>query len=145
MEEVNMKLNTKYHGIKEYNKEDIITFNKGIPGFEGLKRFIIFSVEENEQFSILHSIDDEEIGIVLISPFTKFKDYEFKLTDEKIQKLNITSDEEVLVLNTVTLSSKIEDITINLKAPIIINIKSKLGEQIILDDQKYSIKQTLFN
>lgn len=140
-----MKIATKYHGIKEYNEEDIITFNKGIPGFEALKKFIIFSVEENELFSILHSIEDEETGIVVTSPFTKFKDYEFKLSDEKIQELNITSTEEVLVLNTVTLNSKLEDITINLKAPIVINIKAKLGEQIILDNEKFIIKQTLFN
>lgn len=139
-----MKLNTKYHGIREYNEEDIITFNKGIPGFETLKKFILFSVEENEMFSILHSIEDEEIGIILTSPFIKFKDYEFKLSDEKIQELNITSTEEVLVLNTVTLSSKIDYITINLKAPIVINIKANLGEQIILENEKYLIKQTLF-
>lgn len=139
-----MKITTKYHGIKEYNDKDIISFNKGIPGFEGLKKFILFSVEENELFSILHSIEDAEIGIVLTSPFTNFKDYEFKLSDDKIEDLKITDSKEVLVLNTVTLSSTLEDITINLKAPIVININTKLGEQIILDNEKYMIKQPLF-
>lgn len=139
-----MKLNTKYHGIREYSKEDIITFKKGLPGFEHLKKFILFSVEENELFSILHSIEDEEIGIVVISPFTLFNDYEFKLSDEKLEELKITSPEDVLVLNTVTLNSVISNITTNLKAPIIINIKEKLGEQIILDSDKYKIKHPLF-
>lgn len=139
-----MKLTTKYHGVKEYTDEDIITFKKGLPGFESLTKFILFPAEENQLFSILHSIEDEEIGLVLLSPFEAEKDYEFKLSDNKLQELNIKSTEDVLVLNTVTLSSKAEDITVNLKAPIIINIKEKLGEQIILDKDGYKIKHPLF-
>jgi len=138
-----MQLNTKYHGTKEYNEKDVITFNKGIPGFEGLKKFILFSIEENEMFYILHSIENEEIGIILTSPFTKFKNYEFNLNNEKLEVLKINSPEDVLVLSTVTLDSNIENITINLKAPLIINKNEKLGEQIILDNESYLVKQPL--
>jgi flagellar assembly factor FliW len=139
-----MKLNTKYHGEREFNSEDIITFNKGLPGFEELRKFILFSVEENEMFSILHSIEDEAIGLIVTSPFNKFKDYEFNISDEKMAELKITSEREILVINTVTLHSNVENITINLKAPIIINTKAGLGEQIILDNEKYLIKQPLY-
>ncbi|MCM0650464.1 flagellar assembly protein FliW [Clostridium swellfunianum] len=140
-----MKLNTKYHGVREYEEKDIITFKKGLPGFESLKKFILFPVEENELFSVVQSIEDESIGLVVISPFSVVKDYEFKLVEEKQEQLAIESPEDVLVLNTVTLSTKLESITANLKAPIIINIKQRLGEQIILDNDKYKIKQPIFN
>lgn len=139
-----MELNTKYHGVKEYEEKDIIYFKKGLPGFENLSRYILFTVEENEIFSILQSIDDSEIGLVVISPFSVLKDYEFKLDQEKLQQLKVSSPEEVLVLNTVTLGSNAENITTNLKAPIIINIKERLGEQIILDNDKYRIKHPIF-
>lgn len=139
-----MKLNTKYHGVKEYEEKDILSFRKGLPGFEGLKNFIIFPVEENEVFSILHSLEDDSVGLVVISPFYVMKDYEFKLDDEKISELKIESHEDVLVLNTVTLNLAVEKMTVNLKAPIIININSKLGEQIILDNPNYSIRHSLF-
>lgn len=139
-----MKFNTKYHGIREFEEEDIIHFNKGLPGFENLNKFILFTAEENDIFSILHSVENEEIGLVVISPFIFFKEYEFKLSDEKIKVLKITSPEDVLVLNTVTLNNNINNITTNLKAPIIINIKERLGEQIILDNDKYGIKHPLF-
>ncbi len=139
-----MKLNAKYHGVKEYEEKDIITFKKGIPGFEELREFIIFPVEDNEVFNILQSIEEVSTGLVAVSPFYSVKDYEFKLDEEKIKQLEIENYEDVLVLNAVTLNSKIENITINLKAPIIINIKRKLGEQIILDNPNYSIKHPLF-
>ncbi len=138
-----MELNTKHHGVKEYKDEDVITFKKGLPGFEDFKKYILFKVEENELFNILHSIENEELGLIVISPFELIKYYEFKLSDGKLNELKITSPEEVMVLNTVTLSTKLENITTNLKAPIIINIKERLGEQIILDNEKYKIKHPL--
>lgn len=139
-----MEINTKYHGIREYEEEDIIVFKKGIPGFENLTKFIIFTTEENELFNILHSIEDKNIGFVVVSPFHVKSDYEFNLSDERLKDLRIESPEDVIVLSTVTLSTNIEKITTNLKAPIIINIKDKLGEQIILDNEKYLIKYPLF-
>lgn len=139
-----MKLSTKYHGIREYKEDDVWDFNKGICGFEDLKRFISFPVEENEIFNVLHSVEDGSVGFVVISPFIVDKNYEFHLCEEVIKRLKINSQEDVLVLTTVTLDSDVEKITTNLRAPIIINIKEKLGEQIILNNEKYLIKQPIF-
>ncbi len=140
-----MEIVTKYHGVRTYADEDVIVFKKGIPGFKELKNFIIFPLEGNDVFSILHSIEATEVGLILVSPFTVALDYEFKIPDNYIVELQIDKTEDVLVLTTVTLNSNIENMTTNLKAPIIINIKEKLGEQLILDNEKYKIKQPLFN
>lgn len=139
-----MELVTKYHGVIEYRNEDVIVFKKGLPGFKELKNYIIFPLESNDAFSILHSVEDIEVGLVLVSPFTISGDYEFKIPDTYIKELEIANSEDVLVLTTVTLNSNVENITTNLKAPIIINIKEKLGEQLILDNDKYKIKESLF-
>ncbi|MBU3198742.1 flagellar assembly protein FliW [Clostridium estertheticum] len=139
-----MEIVTKYHGIREYSNEDIIVFKKGLPGFKELKNFIVFPLEKNKIFSILHSIENVGVGLVLVSPFTILNDYEFKIPDRYIKELQIGKPEEVLVLTTVTLNSNIKNMTTNLKAPIIINIKEKLGEQLILDNDKYKIKEPLF-
>lgn len=138
-----MKLNTKYNGQIEYKEEDIITFKKGLPGFVNFKKFIIFTLEENQIFSIIQSVEDEEIGLPVLSPFTVCNDYEFSIPQDLIKSLNIKSQEDVLVLNTVTINSNYKSITTNLKAPIIINIKDKIGEQIILDNDKYEIKHPI--
>ncbi|NFF61830.1 flagellar assembly protein FliW [Clostridium botulinum] len=139
-----MKLETKYHGTIEYKNEDIIEFENGLPGFKNLKRFIISPIEENELFNILHSIEDNEVGFVVTSPFSVVENYELELDDNVINALKIEKEEHVLVLNTVTLNTDIKNITVNMCAPIIINIKTKLGEQIILNNGKYLIKHPLF-
>lgn len=139
-----MNLITKYHGTVEYNEEDVIIFKKGLPGFENLRKFIIVPFEDNNIFSILISMEDMEVGIPVISPFNIDESYEFKLSDEKIKELSVNSPEDIMVLNAVTLNSNIKNITVNMKAPIIVNIKGKIGEQIILDNDKYKIKEPLF-
>ncbi len=139
-----MKFNTKYHGEIQFEEKDIIYFKKGLPGFEYLNKFVLLPVKDNDLFSILHSIEDSEVGFVVTSPFEIIKEYELSLNDEVISELSIEKEEDVLVVNTVTLNSNIKDITINLKAPMIINIKNRLGEQIILDREDYLIKYPLF-
>lgn len=138
-----MKLETKYHGTIDYEEEDIIVFEKGIPGFENLKKFIVFTLTDNELFKIIHSLEDTDIGLIAVNPFDFMEDYEIKLTDEIVDNLKINKEEDVMILNTVTMNSKAKSITTNLKAPIIINIKEGLGEQLILDDDRYDIKSPL--
>ncbi|WP_434283104.1 flagellar assembly protein FliW [Clostridium botulinum] len=139
-----MKLNTKYHGCIEYEEKDAIYFEKGIPGFEELKKFIIFPVEDNDVFSVFHSIEKEDMGIIVTSPFSIEKDYEIQLEEEQIKNLKLKDEKDTLVLNTVTLSSDMNKITANLRAPIVINIKEKIGEQIIINSDKYKVKHPLF-
>ena len=139
-----MRIDTKYHGTIDYKEEDIITFEKGIPAFEEYKKFILFPVEGNDFFSVLHSLEDAGLGFIVVSPFKVMKEYEIELPQKSIEDLNIEAPEDVIVQCTITLSSKIEDITSNFQAPIVINTKNNRGEQIVLSNDKYSIKYPLF-
>lgn len=120
-----------------------ILFDKGIPGFEEYKIFIVSQVEENEKFKLIVSKDDENIGFIAISPFDLREDYEIDLSDEIINELEIKEPKDVLLLNLITIGKKLESSTVNLKAPIIINIKNNKGRQFILQDDKYKTKEPL--
>jgi len=138
-----MKFTSKFHGEIEYKEKDVISFGKGILGFEELKKFILVNLDEYEPFKLLHSIEDDEIGLIVTSPYNFFEDYEIKLSEETIRNLKIESPEEVFVVTTITLDSDIKKTTTNLQGPIIINISNKLGEQIIVDSAKYKVKEPL--
>ena len=111
-----------------------ILFEKGIPGFENYRYFNVNIVEGNERFYNIVSKEDSNIGFVSISPFEIKTDYEIDLDDEFIKELDIKDEKDVLAL---------KDSTANLKAPIIINIKNNRGKQLILQDDKYKIKEPL--
>ena len=120
-----------------------IQFKKGIPGFENLNNFKILDLEDNKQFKILQSIEEENISFVVTSPFEIYKEYVIDLNDEIIRELEIKNSEDVLVLSIITIGETLEKSTLNLKAPLIINIKNNLGRQLILQSEKYETKHPL--
>ncbi|EHJ01513.1 Flagellar assembly factor fliW [Clostridium sp. DL-VIII] len=138
-----MKFISKIHGEMEYEAENIITFNRGIPGFNELKEFILVDLQGYEPFKLMQSLEDEAIGLIVISPYEFYKDYEIRLNDEIIDNLKIDSPQQVNIFTTVTLNSDVKKITTNLQGPIVINTSNNLGEQIILDNSKYAVKSPL--
>ena len=120
-----------------------ILFEKGIPGFEIYRYFNVNIVEGIKRFYHIVSKEDSNIGFISISPFDIKKDYEIDLDDEFIKELDIKDEKDVLVICLITLGKSLKDSTANLKAPIIINIKNNRGKQLILQDDKYKIKEPL--
>ena len=138
-----MEIVSPVHGKFLYEEKDIVIFEKAIPGFEGLKKFIIKEVEDSG-FYILQSLEDVELGFVLVSPFLIDKKYEIKLNAEIIKALEIKEEKEVVLYSMVTLNSDVDKITANLKAPIVINNKTNKGEQYITENNKYNIREKVY-
>lgn len=137
-----MELIKTMYGDFNYEFKDIIKFKKGIPGFEEYNEYLLLKLDI-EGFELLQSVNNTEVGFVVISPFDIEKDYEVKLTDEIINNLQIQAPTEVKLVSLVTVNSSVENMTVNLKAPVVINVRTRLGEQLITDSMKYKIKQPL--
>lgn len=120
-----------------------IEFKNGIPGFESYKKFIVNDIENNKDFKSIVSVDDEYIGFIAVSPFTIIKDYEFDINDEVINSLEIEKAEDVMVLGLVRLGKTVKESTVNLKAPIIINVKNNKGMQYIIQNDKYLTREPI--
>lgn len=137
-----MEILSPVHGKITYDEDEIINFEKSIPGFNDVKRFILKEIE-GSSFKLLQSIDDVTVGFVVISPFEVEENYEINLSEEVIKTLEIKEATDVLLYSLVTLNSKVEKITVNLKAPVVINVNNKKAEQFIIDKEKYKIKHPL--
>lgn len=120
-----------------------IEFKNGIPGFENYKKFIVNDIENNKDFKSIVSVDDEYVGFIAVSPFTIINDYEFDINDEVINLLEIEKAEDVMVLGLVRLGKTVKESTVNLKAPIIINIKNNKGMQYIIQNDKYLTREPI--
>jgi flagellar assembly factor FliW len=120
-----------------------IVFEKGLLGLEEYKNYEIEDVPDNDLVKILRSLDDNEISLAIISPFDVEENYEVDIPNETLDNLKITEEKEVELYTTITLNSEIEKTTTNLRAPIVINKETLLGEQIILSSEKYRIKHPI--
>lgn len=122
-----------------------ITFNEGIPAFEEYKNYQIQLNEDIENpFHTLQSLEEPELSFVIIDPFIFKDDYDFKLTESTLEKLDISQERDVAVYTIVNIQDDdYNNMTANLLAPIIINTTKKLAKQIILNDTDYSTKHRL--
>lgn len=120
-----------------------VIFNKGIPGFEDIKEYRLERLESNPLFWELTAKEDNQIGFITIPPFEVDNKYEINLPDNVINELKIIKAESVMILNILTFGVDIKNTTVNLKAPVIINIDNGLGRQIILEGETYKIKTPL--
>ncbi|EHB54685.1 MULTISPECIES: flagellar assembly protein FliW [Paenibacillus] len=138
-----MIVNTKRFGPIQIDEEQLITFIGPILGFNDLHNYVIIQSEGNQHpFEFLQSIEDENLTFIVTDPFAFFKEYEFQLDPHWIEALGVQSEEEVQVMVIVTVRSA-EDITCNLKAPIVLNKARNIAAQIILDHGNYTTKQPL--
>ncbi len=138
-----VKLSTSNFGNLSIEKENIITFEQGLLGFEDLKQFAIIAVEECLPFEWLVSLEDPMVAFPILNPTLFFSDYKPSLSKDDLVLLDIKKEKDVEMFCIVTLGKKPEDVTLNLKGPILINMKNKIGKQVVLTEDYYSLNQQL--
>ena len=141
MNDNKIKVQTTRFGQVDILKEKIYTFPEGIPGFPLYKQYCILDSRKDGLFKWLQSLDDPELAFVLFDPFLVKKDYDVFISDNDIKTLEIAGKEDVIVTVILTIpQGKPQEMTANLKAPLVFNIKKKKGKQIILNDNKNSLE-----
>lgn len=136
-----MNVCTKFFGSIEIDDKDIIEFPGSIPGFDTLTKFIIINIEDNKSLKCLQSIEDTNICLLIISPWDHFNDYSIELSDEEINELMLGNEKDAMVYNIITVRE--DKITVNLAAPLIINVIKGVGKQIILSNTNYKVRQEI--
>ena len=138
-----VNLSTNRFGNLIIEKENIITFEQGLLGFEELTQFAIIAVEECLPFEWLVSLEDPVVAFPILDPTLLFSDYKPSLTKEDLVLLGIKNEMDVEMFCIVTLGETPKNVTLNLKGPILINMKNKMGKQIVLTEDYYSLNQQL--
>lgn len=128
------------------NQSDVYIFPQGIPGFEEIHEFRI-GYDKEQPLAQLISAKDENIGFVLMRPEIVFNDYvqEIKVDEESSAILGTIDflDLEAWVILTLN-HQDFTKTTANLCAPILLNPNQKLGLQCILNNDKYSAREFVF-
>lgn len=131
-----MQLETSRFGTVEVQEDRLWHFAKGIPGFERYRSYAHIE-EEGNPFSFLQCIEDADLAFIITNPFHFCPTYEFTLSDSTTQQLNIKSGNQVAVYSIVTIRRGQTQPTMNLMAPLIMNVDTLQAQQIILNDTEY--------
>lgn len=142
-----MNANTKNFGTISIEDDKIITFQNGIIGFPELRQFaLIYNSERGKEGSIhwLQSMNNPEFALPVMDPLIAKTDYNPEVDDNLLRPLGELNVDDMLILVTVTVPKQIKDITVNLKAPIVINAITRLAAQVITDDN-YDVKYPIYD
>lgn len=140
-----MKIKTRFFGEIDIDEKKIINFKEGLPGFENLNKFLFMTDnDENSPFCWLQSIEDIDIVFTLFDILKFLPDYEPVINIENLEKFGEFSQEDLLIYCISSIPKDIKNMTINLKAPIIININNNEARQVICNNEDYPIKYYIY-
>lgn len=141
-----MKVETRLFGTIEVAEDKIIHFPDGIIGFPDCKDFtLVFDEEKGNKKSIswLQSLDESVFALPVLDPLQVKEDYNPMVEDELLSSLDNLTEENTFILVTVTVPENIEDLSVNLQAPIVINADTRKACQVIVSED-YPVKYKIY-
>ena len=124
-------------------EEQIITLAGGLLGFPGYTRYVIVSQEEGVPFRWLQSVEHPALAFVIIDPWGFKPDYALELPAEVCASLQLSEDQPPLVFAIVTVPLDPSGITANLQGPLVINLVTRQGQQVVLTHSPYTTRHVI--
>jgi flagellar assembly factor FliW len=139
-----LKIKTTRFSEIDVKEEDIITLPAGLIGFPELKRYVLLDHDkESSPFKWLQSLDDGAIAFVLINPLLFRPNYVVEVNEAEIGELELESEEDAVISVIITMPSNPQNMTANLKAPLVFNLKNRKGRQVILNNPEYTTRHNI--
>jgi flagellar assembly factor FliW len=129
----NMEINTTRFGKIDLASESILHFPAGLWGFEDCKDWVILADEENDALAWLQSTNRPAVALAMASPRRFVPNYQMHIARRELALLELEDAKKAQVL--VIVGKKNRAMTLNLKAPVVINIDRRLGRQVITNGE----------
>ncbi len=130
-----MDVLTTRFGNLSVQPQDELTFAQGLIGLEHCRRWVVLTDSNNPALGWLQSIDEGHIALGVVSPRRFVPDYQLRVdrAELHILELNTPRDAEVVVIASRQADGQ-QALTLNLRAPLVINVQSRQGCQVIAKD-----------
>jgi flagellar assembly factor FliW len=138
-----LKIATSRFGEIEIDKESIVRMPEGMLGFGEIKDYVLIQHNEGSPFLWYQAVDDPTVAFVVVDPFTFFPDYEVLLSKGDLDVLEARDLGSLAVFAVVVIPENPEEMTANLRGPIVINTDNKIARQVVLTDGRYSPQHSI--
>lgn len=145
-----MIVQTRVFGEVAIDESKVIHFPKGIIGFPELTDFALMHDEEqgdNVGIRWMQSLQETHFAIPVVDPLRMVPAYNPKVNDELLEPLGNWNPEDMLVLVSITVPSDLTKMSINLRAPFVINAAERKANQVIVEDEgeEYPVKYPVYD
>jgi len=136
-----MILQTTRFGQVEVDEQRIITFPKGILGFPDYKTYVLIEPGQDTYFFWLQSTQSPDLAFVVTDPSLFVSSYQVPIKTEQLDEMGMQGIEEAQVF--VIVNKRGNLLTGNLQGPLVINVRDRIGEQLVLADRRFTTRVPL--
>jgi flagellar assembly factor FliW len=129
-----MKIDSSRFGWVEIEPEDVLLFSRGLFAFEDHRHWVLLADGGERPVAWLQSLRDPEVALPLVSPRLFVPGYRVSIGRNQLTPLELAALDQAFVLN--VLNRNQGRLTINLKAPLIINLDRRIGRQVVTNDEQ---------
>lgn len=132
-----MDVRTTRFGTLSVEPQDELIFEAGLIGLEHCRRWVVLSDTTNPTLGWLQSLDEGHIALGVVSPRRFVADYQLRVDRADLAGLQLTTarDAEVVVIASRQAGGEQASVlTLNLRAPLVINVEERRGCQVISKD-----------
>lgn len=139
-----MNIHAKYFGDISYEPKDTITIKNGLYGFEAYTQYLPISFHDDDDALLsLQCLEDEKLSFILMNPFQLLKDYNPHLSTAELKKLDAASIDDISFYVICVVAEPFSSSTVNLKAPLAVNSRTRSAIQVILEQPEYTFRHSL--
>ena len=124
-----MEIHTTRFGTIDVEPADVILFPTGMLGLEDCQHWVLLADAQNQALGWLQSTTHGDVALAVVSPRRFVPDHAVRVARGELAPLALHSPDEAHVL--VVVGKNEQNITLNLKAPLVVNLRRRLGRQVI--------------
>lgn len=140
-----MAIQTARFGQLKFADDEIVEFPQGVFGFPDLRKFALVDPADDTLILWMQSLEQPQIALPLLEPKIFKLDYTARLSATELRELKLENMSSSAVFSILTIPDDISMMSANLKAPIILNLKLRIGRQVVLQENEYGIKHLMFH
>lgn len=114
-----------------------------LAGFADHRAFALVRLDEEGTICELRATDRPGLSFLVVPPHRFFPDYAPLLDEATTSALEIEQAEDVLLLVLVNPGATLAETTANLKAPVLVNHRTRRAAQVVLDDPSLPLRAHL--
>jgi flagellar assembly factor FliW len=140
-----LRLKTSRFGEIEIDQTRSLHFPEGILGFPEQKEYVILEHKSGSPFCWLQSMESPDLAFVMVDPLLVKSDFleELSPSDRRWFETEDGVGKAVFALVTIP-PGRVDQMTVNLLGPVLIDLKSRTARQIILANSGYSYRHPFF-
>lgn len=131
-----VKCTSTRFGTFEVPDGSIVRFPSGLLGFPEQQQYVILDHDTEAPFKWLQSVDEPDLAFVLMDPATFHHDYHVEVPADALAEIKGEQRDDLTLVVILTIPSDDPGrITANLRGPLLISHKTKLGKQLVLPEE----------